>query len=287
MSASQYLIDAKQLAGHLGEHNWRILDCRFELAEPAAGRRRYLQKHIPGATFVDLEKDLAAAVTASCGRHPLPAPEELAGTFGRLGIGADTTVVLYDEASGAFAARAWWLLRWLGHEQALLLDGGFAGWRRAGLPIASGPVEPTPAAFLGVPRDGLILTSTEIENKGAAELCLVDARAAERFSGALEPIDRVGGHIPGARNLPFSSNLDSTGQWKERADLQAVYRAVLGSDKGRSWSVMCGSGVTACHLVLGGLISGYREPRVYVGSWSEWITDSRRGVVCGQKEEFR
>jgi thiosulfate/3-mercaptopyruvate sulfurtransferase len=279
---SQLLIDATQLETRIGERGLRILDCRFELLDAAAGRRHYMESHIPGAVFVDLEKDLSGAAAPELGRHPLPRPGALVDTFGRLGIDADTTVVLYDEASGAFAARAWWLLRWIGHEKAMLLDGGIEGWRTAGFATVSGGIEPERAYFRGTPRDELVLTGDEIERTGAAALCLVDARAAERFAGAVEPIDRIGGHIPGALNLPFSENLDVSGKWKSGADLRETYGALLGPDRSRSWAVMCGSGVTACHLVIGGMISGYREPRVYVGSWSEWITNSHRPIGRGQ-----
>jgi thiosulfate/3-mercaptopyruvate sulfurtransferase len=207
------LIDATQLETRIGERGLRILDCRFELLDAAAGRRHYMESHIPGAVFVDLEKDLSGAAAPELGRHPLPRPGALVDTFGRLGIDADTTVVLYDGASGAFAARAWWLLRWIGHEKAMLLDGGIEGWRTAGFATVSGGIEPERAYFRGTPRDELVLTCDEIERTGAAALCLVDARAAERFAGAVEPIDRIGGHIPGALNLPFSENLDVSGKW--------------------------------------------------------------------------
>jgi thiosulfate/3-mercaptopyruvate sulfurtransferase len=279
MPRSDYLIDARQLLARLDERDLRILDCRFELLEPAAGRRQYESGHIPGAVFVDLEEDLSSRTTPGQGRHPIPTSAQLAETFGRLGIHAESTVVVYDDASGAIAARAWWLLRWMGHDRTLLLDGGIESWRREGFSLTNGEFEPESTRFHGRSRDGLILTSEEIELSGAAGLCLVDARATERFAGAVEPIDRVGGHIPGACNLPFSENLDSAGRWKSCKDLREIYSALLGPDTRRSWSVMCGSGVTACHLVIGSLISGYREPRVYVGSWSEWITDPQRPVA--------
>lgn len=149
--------------------------------------------------------------------------------------------------------------------------------------MEAGATKPARATFYGTPRDELILSSEEIEDLGAAKLGLVDARAPERYAGIVEPIDRIGGHVPGARNLPFTDNLDSEGQWKTRIELQEIYGAVLGSDTSRAWSVMCGSGVTACHLVIGALISGYPEPRVYVGSWSEWITNPQRSIGRGSR----
>lgn len=213
----------------------------------------------------------------------MPDPVELAKTFGEMGIDSDTKVVVYDDSSGAVAARAWWLLRWLGHDKVSLLDGGFAAWQRLQMPVEKGGVRVRAKDFAGAPREEMVLETHEIvagrENSG--ELLLVDARDAERFCGASEPIDRVAGHIPGAINLPFAENLEASGLWKEPAELRRIWSMVLGSDLGASWGVMCGSGVTACHHVVSALVAGLREPRLYVGSWSEWISDPERPVATG------
>lgn len=277
------LISAEELHASIGNPKLRIVDCRFDLMRPSVGRSDYLHGHLPGAVYANLDKDLSAPIGPGTGRHPLPEPATLAATFGRMGIGTDTLVVVYDDCSGAIAARAWWLLGWLGHEQALLLEGGFERWQALGLPLDAGEVSVSPQDFAANPRDELILETEEIVQAGVdcSKLRLVDARDAMRFRGETEPIDTVGGHIPGAVNLPFSASLNSDGRWKGRAELKRIWSNVLGDDLNASWSVMCGSGVTACHLAISAVLAGLREPRLYVGSWSEWITDPTRSVASG------
>jgi thiosulfate/3-mercaptopyruvate sulfurtransferase len=277
------LISAAKLQSCIDDSDIRIVDCRFDLMQPDAGRTSYLQGHIPGAVYADLDKDLAGPIGPGIGRHPLPDPSELASTFGRLGISASTHVIVYDACSGALAARAWWLLRWVGHEQVSLLEGGISHWQELGLPIEKGDITVTPGIFKSQPRHDLVLATQEIVDAGATctSLRLVDARDKVRFRGEREPIDNVAGHVPGAMNLPFSASLNDDGSWKSSAELESIWHAVLGPDRDVSWSVMCGSGVTACHLVISGLLAGLTEPRVYVGSWSEWITDPARKVATG------
>lgn len=284
MHQKNLLIGRDELAEIMDAADVRIIDCRFELLDPEAGRRLYAAEHIPGAVFADLDRDLAAPVDAGTGRHPLPAAAAMARTFGRLGISNSSRVVVYDQDSGALASRCWWLLRWLGHEDARVLNGGFSHWRSGALPTEAGINEPEAAVFAPAPRDELVLTTREIMAEGAncAALQLVDARDRDRFAGRQEPIDPVAGHIPGAINLPFPASLDDAGGWKDRSELQKLWQETLGDGYGRPWSTMCGSGVTACHLVLSGLMAGLPEPRVYVGSWSEWITDGGRPVAVGE-----
>jgi len=278
------LTSAEELFAANENADLRIVDCRFELLQPEAGRDKYLHEHIPGAVYADLDKDLAAPITAGSGRHPLPDVAVLASTFGRLGISADTQVVVYDDSSGAVAARAWWLLRWLGHERVSVLEGGIKRWRDLGLTLEKGDVSVKPQAFVPAPRQELILETQEIVDAGrsCADLQLVDARDASRFSGEAEPIDTVAGHIPGAINLPFSASLNDDGSWKGGAELRRIWADLLGDGSRAPWSVMCGSGVTACHLIISGLIAGFEEPRLYVGSWSEWIRDPARTVATGR-----
>ena len=278
------LISVEDLLQAIGSSDLRIVDCRFDLMQPLAGRRDYEAAHIPGAVYADLNTDLSAAVRPGSGRHPLPEPQELARTFGRLGIDANTRVVLYDDRSGAVAARGWWLLRWLGHHRAAVLNGGFARWRALRAAVEEGTVEVAAQNFSPRPDQQMVLETGEIVAAGenCHKLRLVDARDSARFRGEAEALDRVAGHIPGALSLPFSESLDSDGCWRERAELKRDWDTVLGGNLELPCSVMCGSGVTACHLVISALLAGLREPRVYVGSWSEWIADPCRPVATGE-----
>lgn len=275
------LIVAEELQKALQESQVVVIDCRFELGDPDAGRRAYERSHIPGAVYLDLDRDLAGPVTAATGRHPLPNPTELSRTLGRLGVSRAHDVVVYDDSHGGIAARAWWAIRWLGHERVGLLDGGFARWNTLELPLESGVVQREPVDFEPGLRDGLVVTTDELQAAGenVAAFNLLDARAAERFSGKAEPIDAVAGHIPGARCVPFSDFVREDGTWLPLEQRAArILRAL--DDKGDvPWCVMCGSGVTACHLAISALEAGLPEPRVYIGSWSEWIRDPARPVA--------
>ena len=274
------LIDCEKLHSQLRDPGLRIVDCRLELLDADAGRRLYEAEHIPGAVFADLDQDLAAPVTKGSGRHPLPESTAMAATFGMLGISGETRVVVYDQGNGALAARCWWLLRWLGHRETFLLDGGFARWQELSLQTEAGTVDVQTARFEPNPQHDLVLTSDEIVAAGAdcRALQLVDARDQDRFAGISEPIDPVAGHVPGAINVPYEANLNPDGTWKSRDELRELWDKTLGPRAGQPWSVMCGSGVTACHHVISGLLAGLPEPRVYVGSWSEWIADPERPI---------
>lgn len=284
MSKNSNLISVASLRTRVGDPDVRIVDCRFSLTDADAGRRAYLAGHIPRAVYANLDTDLAAPITPESGRHPLPSPEAMALMLGRLGINNTTSVVVYDEGSGAVAARAWWLLRWLGHSNVQLLDGGFAKWLAAELPVVDGDEKSPGRRFLPNPRDELVLTTGDLAANldAIAGMRLVDARDSARFRGEIEPLDPIAGHIPGAINLPFGASLQEDGSWKSEQELGALWRAVLGSDKNTPWAVMCGSGVTACHLAVSGAEAGFREPQLYVGSWSEWIRDPGRPVALGE-----
>ena len=277
------LISAQELVSCIDDPRVRILDCRFDLADVSAGRRAYRDGHIPGALFADLDKDLSAPVSSHSGRHPLPDVNVLAATFGRLGIARTTDVVVYDGANGGLAARAWWLLRWLGHGRVRLLDGGYEYWRSSGFAVSSGNERVAAENFNAQPCSEKILTTAELASDidAIVDMQLIDARDAVRFRGEMEPIDAVAGHIPGARNLPYQCSLNDDGRWKARTGLVALWQRVLGDDREGAWAVMCGSGVTACHLAISALEAGYTEPRLYVGSWSEWIRDPERPVGLG------
>lgn len=284
MSQMQILISAATLHEVLSEQQWSIVDCRFDLADTQAGRRMYTEGHIPGAVFLDLDRDLAGAPGPETGRHPLPDVTAITARLGELGIGNSDTVVVYDGANGSLAARAWWILRWLGHKRVLLLDGGYAQWRTQGLPVESGEVRRPAKSFVATSDDSLVLTSDELaaDTDRIRAKNLLDARDRPRFRGEQEPIDPVAGHIPGSVNLPFAEFVHSDGTWRPLASRRALLEDVLGTEREVAWSVMCGSGVTACHLAISGLEAGFSEPRLYVGSWSEWIQDTDRPISAGE-----
>ena len=283
------LIEASALSALVGKPGVTIVDCRFDLAKPDAGRSAYLAGHISGARYADLNRDLSAAVTANSGRHPLPSPQELMATWRRLGIGSNTQVIAYDDSAGAFAARAWWLLRWTGHRAVAVLNGGLGAWLAAGGTLESGGV--SAAAGAEVEGDArrtpnvdktAVLGATDVEKllKDPGFL-LIDARAAERFAGTVEPIDPVAGHVAGAVNQPFSENLGSDGRFLPPAQLRLLWEKRLSGREAREVAVMCGSGVTACHNLLSLEVAGLSGAKLYAGSWSEWIRDPKRPIAQG------
>ena len=281
MTQKRILIAAEELAASLGDPGWVAVDCRFDLSNPEAGRAAYLAEHIPGAVYLDLDRDLAGPVLQDSGRHPLPDAETFARTLGKAGIGNDAHVVVYDGGNGAIAARAWWLMHWLGHDRVRLLDGGFARWKSLGLAIESGAGRRMPAAFEGNPRPELVISSEELAaDVGAIPgLNLLDARDSARFRGEVEPLDPVAGHIPGAKSVPFADFVAGDGTWLSREAREQRLLEALDGGRDATWCVMCGSGVTACHLAISGLEAGLREPRVYIGSGSEWIRDAGRPIA--------
>lgn len=280
------LVEVGALAQALEQPDWVAVDCRFQLADPAAAERAYHTAHIPGAVYAHLDRDLSApAMPGRTGRHPLPAVADLAATFGRLGIGAGTQVVAYDAAGGALAAsRLWWLLRWLGHEAVAVLDGGWQAWQAAGLPSRAG-VETRPAAhFTAREQPDLVAATDEIAQLAERpDACVLDARGADRYRGENENIDPVAGHIPGAVSAPFAANLGPDGRFLDAATLRARYRTLCGTAGPDRIAVYCGSGVTAAHDALAMVHAGLPAARLYAGSWSEWITDPGRPVATGSR----
>lgn len=281
MPATSPLITASELAASLGNDALCVIDCRFDLLDPAAGRRAWLDGHVPGAVYADLDKDLAGPTSATSGRHPLPDVRRMEERLGRWGVGNDTDVVVYDAGNGAIAARAWWMFHWLGHARVRLLDGGIKAWLDDGNTLESGPVAREKATFVANPRHDMVVTTADVEAALASsgELVLLDARDPARFRGEAEPIDRVAGHIPGAVNVPFSGNLTPEGRFRTPAELACRIEDALQQRQGHRWAVMCGSGVTACHLALAAVHSGREMPGLYAGSWSEWIADPKRPVA--------
>ena len=276
------LIDTAGLAARRSEPNLCILDCRFALEDADQGRRSYEQSHIPGARFLDLEKDLSGPVVrGQTGRHPLPQPEHLIARLRAAGLNNDSEVVLYDDGPGAFAARAWWLLAWLGKRSGVyLLDGGFKAWCEAGGLVTEKLSDCQPGQFAGTPDDDLLISAQQLtESLGQPGLTLIDARALPRFLGELEPIDPVAGHIPGARCAPFSENLDATGHFLSPDQLRSRFDRLLTDQPAATVVAYCGSGVTACHNLFALCLAGYPLAKLYPGSWSEWITDPERPLA--------
>jgi thiosulfate/3-mercaptopyruvate sulfurtransferase len=281
------LIQPQALLAELANPQWVILDCRFELKDPAWGAGAWAQGHIPRAQYAHLDRDLSGPRTAGSGRHPLPQPAALAATFGRWGIDASVQVVAYDQGPGMYAARLWWLLRWLGHDQVAVLDGGLAGWQRAGLPLSSDCTTPLPRSFLPRLQAGMTSSTGELAaalREGALARgtpLLVDARGADRFAGENETLDPVAGHVPGARNHPFTGNQAADGRFLDAGELRRRWQATLAGHEPAAVVAMCGSGVTACHNLLALEVAGLPGARLYGGSWSEWITDPARPVARG------
>ena len=284
------LIEPAELARHLDDPAWAIVDCRFDLARPDWGAHAFAASHIPHALYAHLDRDLSGPRSARTGRHPLPPVEALAATFGRWGIDEHVQVIAYDQGSGAFAARLWWLLRWLGHTQVALLNGGLAAWERAGLPLASVSEPRAPRHFTARPDPRLLASSGEVAAAVRSDALthgqqlLIDARSADRFAGENETIDPVAGHIPGARNHPFAGNLDAQGRFLEAGQLRSSWGNTLRGASPRQLIAMCGSGVTACHNLLALELAGLPGARLYAGSWSEWITDPAHPVARGPDE---
>ena len=276
------LVSAEELLRWRHDRPPVVIDCRFDLADPEAGARAYATGHLPGAVYAHLERDLSGPVAAHTGRHPLPDPDVLAQRLGAWGVGPDIQVIAYDEANGAFAARLWWLLRWLEHDTVALLDGGLRVWLAAGGTLTSAVPRPATRVFVARPAADRWVDAHAVHEALRGSRCLlVDARASERFAGEVEPIDPVAGHVPGAVSAPFGANLDADGRFLPPAALAARWRALLADRPAGELIAMCGSGVTACHNLLALEIAGFAGARLYAGSWSEWIRDPSRPVARG------
>jgi len=277
------LMGVAELAAVLPNGDVLVLDCRFDLADAGKGRRDHRAAHIPGAIHADLDNDLSDLSRQGLGRHPLPDDARLSAWLSRAGWRAGRRVVAYDDANGALAAaRAWWLLRLVGEMNVQVLDGGWATWRAAGLPVESGDVA-TAHTDAGVHIDAAAVVGyDELQQRLAAgTVLLVDARAAPRFRGEVEPIDRIGGHVPGAVNRPFADNLAADGRFKSAEALRAEFSALLGARAPGEVVHMCGSGVTACHNLLAMEHAGLHGSRVFAPSWSGWSSDPSRPVAKG------
>ena len=273
------LVSAAEVAAN---PDWRLFDCRHDLSKPDAGRAAYDAGHLPGALHLHLDKDLAGPMTGRNGRHPLPDWRVFAARMAELGVSTQKTVVAYDAQGGVYAARLWWMLRWLGHDNVAVLDGGIAAWQKAGFRLETdvplftrGDLRPQLAI-----RDAYLDVDEITANLDSKLFQLIDARNAERFAGHNETLDPVAGHIPGALNRFFQHNLDpATGCFKSPDTLNAEFSALLGDADAHAVVHQCGSGVTACHNLLAMEIAGLNGSRLYPGSWSEWCSDSSRPIV--------
>lgn len=278
------LISTQELATQLGNPNWVIFDCRFTLTDPEGGRGAYAEGHIPGARYVHLDEDLSSPITPGTGRHPLPDPKVLSEKLCRWGVGINRQVVVYDDSFGSMAARMWWLLRWLGHPDVALLDGGYQKWQREKRLIAKEtPADVHHASCPSLPEHSQWSSAQEvIESLSDNKTRLIDARPDRRYTGEYEPLDPVAGHVPGSINWPFEENLDFDGTFLAPEALRENYQALLKGAAPHQVIHMCGSGVTACHNILAMEAAGLSGSRLYPGSWSEWITDPSRPIATGE-----
>lgn len=279
MAEFMTLVSLQAARQHVGDPDWAFVDCRTDLTDSGWGLRSYRQAHIPGAIHADLETDLSAPRTGRNGRHPLPSPEAMAGVLSRWGIDERVQVVAYDDGMDFFAARLWWSLHYLGHTASAVLDGGFAAWPAAGLPIAVGDERRPGRTFQPRPNPECLVDVSKVLTPPR----LLDARQPERYRGEIEPLDRVPGHIPGARNYEWRLSFGVDGRMLAPAALRANLERALDGVPPSEAVVYCGSGVSACSVLLALSVAGLEGSRLYPGSWSEWCSDPARPVATGEE----
>ncbi len=276
----QSIISAKDLNKNITNNNWFVFDCRFLLKDPDGGLKKFQNGHISGAQFADMDKDLASPMTETSGRHPLPDSEYLVAKLCEWGVNNNSQIICYDDMSGAFAARMWWLLKWLGHDDVAVLDGGIDKWIANNYALETEVKSYPISSFKGKPNNSMWVDVNFVQQEMAKNnIKLLDARSNERFTGADKKTDPVPGHVPGAVNFPFAKNLNKQGTFLSANELKQRFAAELADDQGKQVINMCGSGVTACHNLLAMSVAGFPITRLYVGSWSEWIKDSKRPVA--------
>ena len=268
------LVSTDELAQH---PEWRVFDCRHDLMNPALGEQQYQEAHIPGALFAHMDRDLSAPKTGANGRHALPDAKTFIGWMGKQGLKLTDSIVCYDAGAGAMASRLWWMLRWAGHEQVAVLDGGFAKWQREGRPVTADLPQFDAASYPGRARASMHASLAFVEKK-LKRAALLDARAPARYRGEQEPIDPVAGRIPGAKNRFNNDNVAADGSFKKPEILKAEFEAVLQGRAPADVINYCGSGVAACHNALAMEVAGLTGSRVYIGSWSEWSADPARPI---------
>jgi thiosulfate/3-mercaptopyruvate sulfurtransferase len=278
--ARQILVSPTELDTIRKDSGYVIFDCRFDLKDTQAGFNAYLEAHIPGAVYAHLDDDLSSPTDSTSGRHPLPDKELFASFLARSGWCPGKQVLVYDDAGGSIAARLWWLMKYFGHDCAAMLDGGINAWRDAGYELECGQPETAAQSAVSLcANENLAYSTRDItEGLSSREIVLIDARAAERFAGELEPIDPVAGHIPGAVNYPFLHNLAADSSFQPATKLREVFRKLAEGNNDLDLVHMCGSGVTACSNIFAAELAGIKDTKLYVGSWSEWIRDPSRPV---------
>lgn len=278
------LIKAEEVARHLDDPAWVVFDTRHDLMDPAKGRRAYEAGHIPGAYFLSVDHDLSGGKTGTNGRHPLPSLDEFAAKMNERGVTPETQVVAYDDLSGNFAVRLWWMLRWLGHGKVALLNGGLPLWMKEGRPVTLDVPAARRGSFVPRPELGASVDVHFVDRfRESSSIRLIDARAPDRYAGLQEPIDPVAGHVPGAVNRFWQKNLNPDGTFKAPEQLRAEFGELLGSRDPSQTVHMCGSGVTACHNLFAMELAGLAPGRLYPGSWSEWCADPARAVASDKK----
>jgi thiosulfate/3-mercaptopyruvate sulfurtransferase len=276
------LVSCEQLAAHANDPTWIVFDCRHDLMDVAKGEQWYREGHIPGAFLANLDTDLSGEKTGTNGRHPLPSPAMFSAFLARHGVTARSTVVAYDDVGGQFAARLWWLCRWVGLMNASLLDGGIQRWVAEARPISTAIPVTKPAFFAGRADSFMISTVDEVLSRiGRADLVLIDARAPERYRGEVEPIDPVAGHIPSALNRFYKENLKADLTFKSPDEIRKGLVDLMAGRSATEVVHQCGSGVTACANVFAMEYAGLKGSRLYAGSWSEWVADPSRPVATG------
>jgi len=274
------LVTTEELARHLDDPDWVVIDTRHDLMDPEKGPKAYAAGHIPGAYFMHVDFDLSGPKTGKTGRHPLPDLQVFAAKLNELGVGPDKQVVVYDDAAGNYTVRLWWMLRWLGHDKVALLDGGFPLWAKEGRPVTKDVPPPRKGAFVPRPHLGGTVDVHYVDRfRESPGIRLVDARSAERFAGKAEPVDPVAGHVPGAINRFWQKNVDAEGRFKAASALRAEFDALLGGTDPTQVVHMCGSGITACHNIFAMELAGLSGSKLYPGSWSEWCADPARPVA--------
>ena len=274
------LISTQIAQDNLDNPKWRYFDCRYELTAPEKKEAEYLVSHIPGAFYVHMSRDLSAShVVGKTGRHPLPSENDLIIKFSKMGIDNSMQVAIYDDAWGSYAARFWWMLRWLGHDSVAVIDGGWSSWIKEERPVSKELPTPEAKRFIASPRRKWTVTADEIDkNLNNPKTCLLDARSLQRFKGENENIDPVAGHIPSALSAPFTDNLDEKGKWKSSSELRQKFENLLNGSPAKEAVSYCGSGITACHNILAIYHAGLGNSLLYPGSWSEWITNPDRPI---------
>ncbi len=270
----KYLIEADELIESLPMSNLVIVDCRFDLNDPLWGKKDYINSHIPGAVYADLNNDLSSPVTPLSGRHPLPNEDDFTAFLSRIGVDSNKKVIVYDTTSGSFAARLWWLLRSYGHEDVQVLNSGFSAWQKLGYPIEIGEKMNKPTNFNGQFQKNFFVSTSDVESFiHNDEYMIIDARAHNRYAGIEEPLDSIAGHIDGAINVFHQANLTPEGRFLSSEELELLYQFTNGVSNSKNIILYCGSGVTSCVNLLALAQLGKSAARLYAGSWSEWIRD--------------